>query len=91
MQPARGFRSDNNAGLCPEAQAALAAANAEAPPLGTGVNAHPFYGAFVAVRFQYCGVGNCLHYRCHIDADAVPREVASSSSSSDSSRSSLCW
>lgn len=39
MQPARGFRSDNNAGLCPEAQAALAAANDEAHHLGYGDDA----------------------------------------------------
>jgi threonine aldolase len=40
MQPARGFRSDNNAGLCPEAQAALSAANDAAHHEGYGDDAY---------------------------------------------------
>lgn len=40
MQRARGFRSDNNAGLCPEAEAALTAANDAAHHEGYGDDAY---------------------------------------------------
>ena len=36
MSPARGFRSDNNAGLCPEAEAAIRDANDAAHRVGYG-------------------------------------------------------
>lgn len=36
MRPARGFRSDNNAGLCPEALAAIVAANESGHAVGYG-------------------------------------------------------
>jgi threonine aldolase len=40
MQPTRGFRSDNNAGLCPEAQQAFEAANDAAHHVGYGEDAY---------------------------------------------------
>ena len=36
MKPSRGFRSDNNAGLCPEAEAAIVATNDATHEIGYG-------------------------------------------------------
>ena len=72
MRPRRGFRSDNNAGLCPEAAEALRAANDAAHHVGYGDDVcHESRERFLDGCLANCdtGQGGSCEQMCEMEVD----------------------